>query len=137
MNLPIHHIGYLTKNLQKSIDSFRNLGYQTEGGITHDQLRKIDICFLRKDGYRIELVSPYGEDSVVSGLMKTHKNMPYHIAYCSENLEGNMAQLRELGFLPMGEPMAAPAFGMEKVVFLFSNRSGMIELVPPEKEEVL
>ena len=77
MNLPIHHIGYLTKNLQKSIDSFRNLGYQTEGGITHDQLRKIDICFLRKDGYRIELVSPYGEDSVVSGLMKTHKNMPY------------------------------------------------------------
>lgn len=137
MNLPIHHIGYLAKNLQKSMDSFQNLGYRAVSGITHDALRKVDICFLQKDGYRIELVSPYAEDSVVSGLMKTHKNMPYHIAYCSEDLEGDMAQLRQLGFLPMGEPMAAPAFGMGKVVFLFSNRSGMIELVPPEKGEAL
>lgn len=137
MNLPIHHIGYLAKNLQKSIGSFQALGYRTEGGITHDELRKIDICFLQKDGYRIELVSPYADGSVVSGLMKTHKNMFYHIAYCSEDLEADMAQLREQGFLPMGEPMAAPAFGMGQVVFLFSNRGGMIELVPPEKGETL
>lgn len=137
MNLPIHHIGYLAKDLKKSMDSFQTLGYRMEGGITHDELRKIDLCFLCKDGYRVELVSPYAEDSVVSGLMKTHRNMPYHIAYCSRNLEADMAALRELGFLPMGEPLEAPAFGMEKVVFLFSSRSGMIELVPPEKEEAL
>lgn len=41
-----------------------------------DEIRKVDILFLQKDGYRIELVSPYAPDSVVSGLIRTYKNAP-------------------------------------------------------------
>lgn len=135
MNLKIHHIGYLVKNLKKAIESFSGLGYEVVSEITHDEFRKIDICFIERDGYCVELVAPYAPDSVVSGLMKTHKNMPYHIAYCSEDMDQDVAVLRDQGFVPMGERMPAPAFGMHDVVFLFNNRSGMIELVPAQTKE--
>ena len=75
----IHHIGYLVKKGPKAQAAFEALGYIAEGEWTHDEIRKVDILFLQKDGYRIELVSPYAPDSVVSGLIRTYKNAPYHL----------------------------------------------------------
>ena len=60
----------------KAQAAFEALGYIAEGEWTHDEIRKVDILFLQKDGYRIELVSPYAPDSVVSGLIRTYKNAP-------------------------------------------------------------
>ena len=77
----IHHIGYLVKKGPKAQAAFEALGYIAEGEWTHDEIRKVDILFLQKDGYRIELVSPYAPDSVVSGLIRTYKNAPYHLCY--------------------------------------------------------
>lgn len=54
----IHHIGYLVKKGPKAQAAFEALGYIAEGEWTHDEIRKVDILFLQKDGYRIELVSP-------------------------------------------------------------------------------
>ena len=71
----------------------------------------MDILFLQKDGYRIELVSPYTADSVVSGLLKTYKNAPYHICYEAENFSEELARLEESGYIRIDEPTAAPAIG--------------------------
>ena len=79
--LKIHHIGYLVKKLDAAIKSFECLGYQITQDTVYDDIRKINICFLQKDGYCIELVSPVSEDSVVSGLIKMFKHSPYHICY--------------------------------------------------------
>ena len=91
----IHHIGYLVKKGPKAQAAFEALGYIAEGEWTHDEIRKVDILFLQKDGYRIELVSPYAPDSVVSGLIKTYKNAPYHLCYEAENFEKELADYRE------------------------------------------
>lgn len=133
----IHHIGYLVKRLEKAAAAFEALGYGREGDVTRDELRGIDILFLEKDGYRIELVSPYRPDSVVSGLLKTHKNAPYHICYGSGDFAADLAALEGGGYLRMGEPQAAPAIGGRRVVFLMHPAMGMIEVleekVPEEK----
>ena len=89
----IHHIGYLVKKGPKAQAAFEALGYIAEGEWTHDEIRKVDILFLQKDGYRIELVSPYAPDSVVSGLIRTYKNAPYHLCYEAENFEKELAEL--------------------------------------------
>ena len=72
--LSVHHIGYLVKKIEKATRTFLALGYRMEQDIVYDAFRKVNICFLVKDGCRIELVSPAAEDSVVSGLMKKYKN---------------------------------------------------------------
>lgn len=128
-SLKIHHIGYLVKKLEKAKTTFESLGYLVEQDTVRDEIRKVDICFLIKDGYRVELVSPFSEESVVSGLMKKYKNAPYHICYEADDPETAYEELTANGFAAIDTPTPAPALGGCKVVFLTSPVIGMIELI--------
>lgn len=127
--MTIHHIGYLVKKIDRAAQSFAALGYEPVGELCRDEGRGVDILFLRKDGYTVELVSPCTPDSVAAGLLKTYKNSPYHICYETNDLPGELAALEANGYTRMGEPEAAPAIGGRRVCFLYSARIGMIELV--------
>ena len=128
-SLKIHHIGYLVKKLEKAKTTFESLGYLVEQDTVRDESRKVDICFLIKDGYRVELVSPFSEESVVSGLMKKYKNAPYHICYEADDPETAYEELTANAFAAIDTPTPAPALGGCKVVFLTSPVIGMIELI--------
>lgn len=127
--LKIHHIGYLVKKIGNAIKTFESLGYRVEHDTVRDEIRKVDICFLIKDGYRAELVSPVSADSVVSGLLKKYKNAPYHICYEADDPETAYRELTENGFTAIDIPTPAPALGGCNVVFLMSPVIGMIELM--------
>ena len=127
--LSVHHIGYLVKKIKKATRTFLALGYRMEQEIVHDAFRKVNICFLVKDGCRIELVSPAAEDSVVSGLMKKYKNSPYHICYQTEDFDAAFTELTAGGFIAIDTPTPAPALGGRDVVFLTNADIGMIELI--------
>ncbi|RHC57277.1 VOC family protein [Enterocloster bolteae] len=79
--MKIHHVGYLTKNLNKSKFLFEKLGFIVEKEKAYDALRKIHIVFMLNGDYRIELIEPDGEESSVWGLLKRYKNTPYHFCY--------------------------------------------------------
>lgn len=127
----IHHIGYLVKKIEKARQTLEALGYRQEQDTVYDPARDVDICFLQKDGYRIELVSPVSENSVVSGLLKKYKNCPYHICYEAGDYENASAALSAAGFLAIDTPTEAPAMGGRKVAFFSSPAIGMIELLFP------
>lgn len=127
--MKVHHIGYLVKKLVKAAEEFEKLGYVRLGEITADPYRKIDILFLEKDGYVVELVSPNQPDSVVSGLIRTYKNAPYHICYESAGFQKDLERLTADGYVQIDEPAPAPAIGNRRVVFLMNSRLGMIELL--------
>lgn len=129
--MKIHHIGYLVKNINKSIKEFENLGY-IGNIITRDEIRGIDICFMKNNNYVVELISPFCETSTVSGLMKKYKNSPYHICYISDNLEKDIQQLSSNGYTQIDNPTIAPAIDNRKVVFLMNINIGLIELVEAE-----
>ena len=127
--LKVHHIGYLVKKIDAAIRDFQSLGYQLLQETVYDDIRKVNICFLQKDGYCIELVSPASETSVVSGLMKKYKNSPYHICYETEDFEKDYMTLVSGGFTAIDELTPAPALQNKEVVFLISPFMGMIELL--------
>ncbi len=127
--LKIHHIGYLVKKIEKAKKVFEALGFLIEQDTVSDDIRKVDICFLVKDGYRVELVSPYSEDSVVSGLLKKYKNTPYHICYETDDPEAAYRELTANGFAAIDTPTPAPALDGRNVVFLISPVIGMVELI--------
>lgn len=128
-NLKIHHIGYLVKKLDQAKQTFEALGYRIEQDTVYDDIRKVNICFLVKDGYRIELVSPVSPDSVVAGLIKKYKNAPYHICYETDSYEEDLSELTADGFLAIDTPTPAPAMNGRRVMFLTSAVAGMIELI--------
>lgn len=127
--LNVHHIGYLVKKMERAKKTFELLGYQVKQDTVYDDIRKVDICFLEKDGYCIELVSPVSEDSVVSGLLKKYKNCPYHICYETTDFEKDFEELRSEGFMPIDTLTPAPALSDKEVVFMTHAALGMIELI--------
>lgn len=129
LNLKVHHIGYLVKKKDKAREAFLTLGYEITEDWVRDDLRGIDISFLTKDGYCVELVSPFRDDSDVSGLIPRLKNSPYHICYTSSDFESDVAALRDMGYLPITEKAPAPALGNRDVVFLLHPSLGMIEVL--------
>ncbi|MBE5871820.1 MAG: lactoylglutathione lyase [Lachnospiraceae bacterium] len=127
--MKIHHIGYLVKSMEKAQKTFTELGYRIEQETVYDDYRQIDICFLEKDGYRIELVCPGTATSVVANLRKKIGNAPYHICYETDDLEKAVEELKQKRFVICEEPHAAPALKDRRVVFLVHGQMGMIELL--------
>lgn len=124
----IHHIGYLVKNINKAIESFIQLGYAMEKKTIYDTERLVDICFLNKDGYRIELVCP-SKESPIFGLVKKYKNAPYHICYSCKDFDKMLVAWAE-GSMTLFQPAAiAPALEGKRVAFFMDPAIGMIELL--------
>lgn len=126
----IHHVGYLVKNLEKAQRAFSNLGFTPISEIVYDTYRNIDILFVEKDGYVIELVTPKSKQSVVAQLIKTYKNSPYHLCYEAKPFEEELDRLEHSGYIRIDNPTPAPAIG-GKVCFLLSPSIGLIELLDP------
>ncbi|NLL77691.1 MAG: lactoylglutathione lyase [Clostridiales bacterium] len=129
LNLKVHHIGYLVKKINAAISEFQHLGYVILQDIVYDDSRKVNICFMEKDGYTVELVSPATPDSVVAGLLKKYKNSPYHFCYESTDFENDLAALTKDGYTAIDMPTPAPALGNSRVTFLMNANLGMIELL--------
>lgn len=125
----IHHIGYLVKKIEKAKKNFQDLGYTIKQDTILDEYRQVDICFLEKDGYVVELVSPISKDSVVANLYKKYGNSPYHICYETNDFDASVAQLEEQHYMICSEKHEAVAINGKNVCFMVNPYIGMIELV--------
>lgn len=127
--MKIHHVGYLVKKIDKALEAFKSLGYSVKSDIVLDDYRKVKICFLEKDGYVIELISPSSDESVVSNLYKRLGNTPYHICYETDNMEREIERLNKLHFKICSDRYEAVAIDGKDVCFLVHPYMGMIELL--------
>lgn len=125
----IHHIGYLVRKMDKAKAAFVDLGYTIEQDTVLDDYRQINICFLKKDGYLIELVSPISKESVVHDLMKKIGNSPYHICYVTGAFDEDTKMLLDKKYVMCSEKHEAIAFSGRRVCFLVHPYMGMVELV--------
>ena len=125
----VHHIGYLVKAIDKAILSFEALGYKLTIPSTWDSSREAYICFLKNEGYCVDLICP-SKESPLFPLLKQYGNAPYHMCYSCENLEETIKQLKAQKYMLFKEPEPAPVIShTAKVAFLMSAHTGMIELV--------
>lgn len=124
-----HHIGYLVKSIEKAKQKMLALGYTLEQDTVLDQYRGIYICFMANKGYRVELIEPADDTSVVKSLVKKIGVSPYHICYQSNAFEQDVENCRKQGYVPMGEPQEAPAIDHLRAAFLFHPQMGIIEIV--------
>ena len=125
----IHHVGYLTKDLNKAQDEFLALGFVVEQEKAYDEHRKINISFIINGNYRVELIEPVDDSSPMYPLLKRYKNTPYHICYEVDDLEASIAELSTKGYTIMQEPLEAPCIENKRVSFLINSNLGIIELV--------
>ena len=124
----VEHIGYVTKNIEKTAETFKVFGYQAEP-IVNDDTQKTRICFLRKAGeVNIELVEPYPDNATMQKMLKKGAT-PYHTCYTVEDIQQAYEQLKDLGFTPLFTPVAAPAFDNRLICYFWKNDIGLVEVV--------
>lgn len=134
MEFAIEHIGYVTKNIERTAESFRILGYSAEI-IVNDDRQKTRICFLRKKGeVSIELVEPYPENTTMLNMLKKGAT-PYHTCYTVSDVQQTYVQLKESGFTPLFSPVPAPAFGNRLICYFWKKDIGLVEIVEQERGE--
>ncbi len=127
--MKINHIGYLVKNLDKSLNAFLKLGYKIKQKTILDEYRQIKICFIEKNGYVIELVTPISKTSIVSKLIKKIGNSAYHICYETDDILSEMKNLENSGYILCSELHQAIAFQNRRVCFYLNPYLGIIELL--------
>lgn len=127
--MKIHHVGYLSKNLENTEKGFFELGYMRCTPPIYDNIRQCNISFIEKDGYVIELVNPASEGSPIFPLLAKYKDSPYHFCYEVEDLESETKRLLATDYFILQEKEVAPALDSRHVVFLYKKGVGMIELL--------
>lgn len=127
-----HHVGVGTRDFDGAIATYRALGHRLHSRVD-DPVLDVRVAFLRAPGESgpwIEILAPLGPNGALKSLL-ARKSLPtpYHTCYVVPDLAGAASHLRELEFLPLGDPAPAIAFGGQPVAFFSSLTVGMIELV--------
>ena len=127
-----HHVGYLVADMNNALKEFLNLGYEIEQEVMHDSLRNINICFVRNNGFLIELISPCEGCKSFAALSKRIGNAPYHICYFPDKddaFDAATEALQQKNFLMVQPPETAPTLGGRRVAFMFNPEIGLIEIL--------
>jgi methylmalonyl-CoA/ethylmalonyl-CoA epimerase len=129
-----HHLGVGTMSFQEAIETYRTLGYRLILSVEDPRLA-VNVAFLHEpQSPWIEIVSPLGPDGPLKSFI-TRKMLPspYHTCYATDQIETCREQLRDLGFLPLGEPQPAVAFAGARIAYHYHPAVGLLELVenPP------
>ena len=124
----LHHTGYVVKDLDRAAAAFAKLGFRRAGAAAADRARRVRVLFLKKGAAAVELVAPYGAGSPAAGLLKRLRNAPYHLCFESRDFDRELAGLEAGGFMRVAAPLAAPALGGRRAVFLMSPAIGLVEL---------
>jgi methylmalonyl-CoA/ethylmalonyl-CoA epimerase len=132
--MQFHHVGIGTVSFQEAIETYRALGYRLVLS-TEDPHLDVRVAFLyESESPWIEIVSPLGPNGPLeSFIARKLLPSPYHTCYATDHIETCRDQLRNLGFLPLGEPHPAVAFSGARIAYHFHSALGLLELVenPP------
>jgi methylmalonyl-CoA/ethylmalonyl-CoA epimerase len=127
-NYVFHHLGIATRSIENCVSIYTKLGYSISD-IKVEPSQNVKICFLSKEGGPLlELVEPQNNDSPISNIVKNSGTTPYHTCYQVENLQESLAELEELNFRILFEPLKSEAMDEGLFCYLFSAEIGLIEL---------
>lgn len=127
--MKFHHIGYAVANLAESLNIFLSLGYSIVSGSEKDQLRKVEIAFVKNEGVLVELISPLDSESPITNLLNKVGNSAYHICYEVDDIDVKILELRKMRFILIEKPSQAIAINNQRVAFLYHPKYGLLELL--------
>ena len=130
MENKIDHIGWLTDNIEETTKVFSVLGYSLSSEIVNDDTQRCRICFIsRPNEVRIELVEPYEDNKTMQRMLKKQGCGPYHTCHIVDDIDASYNELVSKDFLPLFQPVAAPAFDNRRICYFFKQEIGYYEIV--------
>ena len=124
----VHHFGYATKDIAKSEELFKGLGYYACSDLIEDL--KLGACVkfysLKNNSVKVELIMPIASaKNPWKPILKQRAGF-YHIALVSGNFlkTANLLKLKSISV-----SMPAIAFEGAEIQFFVSKDAGIVELI--------
>ena len=126
----LHHLGYATRSIEKSLRVFQNLGYRAERPLITDSELGIKVLFIineQSHNHRIELVEDL-VDGIIHPIPAILSQRPgsYHLAFVSNSIS-DYSTNHSLRAITKCAP--AIAFEGRHIQFFMSRDEGIIELI--------
>jgi methylmalonyl-CoA/ethylmalonyl-CoA epimerase len=87
----IEHIGIAVKSLQEAIPYYEKVLGLTCYNIEEVADQKVKTAFFKVGGTKIELLEPTSEESTIAKFIEKKGEGFHHIAFASDNIEGELA----------------------------------------------
>lgn len=124
----VHHIGIITKSMEKSIDVYERLDYQKQSDIFYDNIQNNRIIFMKNksDTHMIELIEPLSNLSSVYNFPEGY----HHICYIVNDYDAFLMAFKKMKIGKIfTQPIKAPAIGEKNVVFAYLKTGTFIEFL--------
>lgn len=93
----IDHIGIAVKNLDEGITLYESmLGIKCEK-VEEVPSQKVKTAFFQLGSVHIELLCPTAEDSPIAKYLEKNGGGIHHIAYASDDIQGDLDRVKEQG----------------------------------------
>jgi len=130
--MKLNHLGYATKDLQKSINTFVKMGYETMyDAVKHHEPKNMHIMRVRLGDTIVELMSVADpEKQCFLSDVFTKSTEPFvlhHLCYDVEDIQKRFDELMATGEYTVYEPITSGVFQKNKICFLRHEQIGLIE----------
>jgi methylmalonyl-CoA epimerase len=134
--MKIHHVAYLTKNIDRKADELcRLLGVSRLAEPVVDPGQGVRIVFLDLGGTHLELIEPAGDDSPVAKRVLKSPGL-FHLCFEVDDLEETLRRLEATGEVTVIKPpQPAPAIGQRRVAFVVTSGNDLFEFVESRSKE--
>lgn len=130
--MKIHHYGLAVKNIEKSMEVFRLLGYEV-GDVIIDPTQKVQLSFIKPpSGALIELVCDRDENGPTSRLVNKQGSGFYHVCFEVDDMEQAIKDFKCKKYSLLHQPTAAVAFDGREIAWMYHQDIGLIELLEAE-----
>jgi len=128
----IDHVGVAVEDLDESIAIYRDrLGMREQHRETVEEFG-VEAALLEIGGAHVELLTPTGPDSGVAKFLERKGPGLHHLAYRTDDIDGELKRLREAGMRLIDEE---PRVGIQgsRVAFVHPKSTGgvLTEVVQP------
>ncbi|MDY3506265.1 VOC family protein [Riemerella anatipestifer] len=129
--MKLHHYGFATKSIDKSLKEFEKIGYTATSEKIIDPIQGVELLFIGNDtSHLIELVSPLDKNGYpVTKILQKNGASLYHICYEVEDLDVTIEDFKKKKFLLVLAPTPAVAFNNRRISFMYNTHLGLIEFL--------
>jgi methylmalonyl-CoA/ethylmalonyl-CoA epimerase len=113
----IDHLGIAVKSLDDAVAFYEKALGLTCQGVEEVESQKVRTAFFDVGETHIELLEPTSEESPIAKFMAKNGEGVHHVAYQTDDIQGQLNQAREAGCKLINEEPVAGAGG-KKVAFL-------------------
>lgn len=130
--MKLNHLGYVTKNIEESIDAFLKLGYiKVHEEIKHHIPKNMYVLRVKLGDLLVEFIqtADNSKPSFVSEMFKatTEPFMLHHLCYDVDDIHKTVDDLMATGEYTIYEPITSGVFQKNLICFLRHQQIGLVE----------